>query len=727
MSITEPALRLEFFDYIFEERQGFICIAWAPKNNKNKFDQKFFSWPDQKAGMGAFLEETKKGNNVWFGVNLFRRPERKRDFALPTNIIWADLDYCDPGDIEPAPQCRLQSSPRKFQAFWRLEEVIDPLDAQALAKRIAYAYSDRGADRSGWDIEQLLRVPYTYNYKYDNGQDDVPLVEILTSFEARLPVEVFEGVTEPTLDEKVETETPLPNVLELPEVPNILYAFNNALRNTSFKDRYTEEPESDWSGAMWQLINICFEVGMSREETFAIALTAKCNKYDRDNRPISYLWREIVKAELKQKQLTLILSEAEPLVMPKMVEEDQPLLSIINEYKSWAVEATDAVEEYHELASVILLSSLLSSSMYLKTVHGKVYPNLWGLILGESTLTRKTTAMKFAMEFVGEIDRELIVATDGSVEGVLSAIASRPGQVSIFYKDEISGFIDSINRKDYLAGMPETLTQLYDVPEFFTRRLRKETITITNPVFIFFGGGIRDKMHSLLSDTFILSGFLPRFFVVSGEADLDKLRPTGPMIPQLESKRNSLRERFVNLHTIYNQDAKVEIPDANTYFSVPTTTEVVLTDGAWEFFQQMELQLAKAAASSANSMVAQPTFSRLAWSCLKMAMLLAAARQEPKDDKITTGIEDIRTAAWYVQRWGRHTIDLIQNVGQSRNERTVVKILQHVRRRPGCSRSELSRHHHLQKTELTLILDTLIDRGQITAKKVGSGFQIYPI
>jgi len=725
MELTATNLRLQFFDYLFEEREGFLCIAHAPAKDgrKKEFKQKFFSWPDQREAMGQYVDEIAIGNNIWFGVNLFRRPERKRDFAIPTRLVWADLDYCNPGEVTPAPQCRIESSPKRFQSFWRLDEVVTAEVAQNYSKRIAYAYAEQGADKSGWDIEQLLRVPFTYNYKYDTGNSHVPEVKLIAALEPLLPVEVFEAVTEPTFEEAAESEEPMPNVLALPSVANIIYAYQSELRRTAFNDVFTNEPASDWSAAMWNLINICLEAGMDKEETFAVTLESKCNKYDRDDRPINYLWREIIKAELKQKNLSLILDEAAPLKMPELFSGSEPPESIIDDYKEWAIEATDAVVEYHELACTMLLSSILSSGMFLNTSFGKVLPNLWGLILGDSTLTRKTTAMKMAMEFVGEIDREIVVATDGSVEGVLTALASRPNQVSVFYKDEVSGFIDSINRKDYLAGMPETLTQLYDVPEFFTRRLRKETITITNPVFVFFGGGIRDKMYGLLNDEFILSGFLPRFLIVGGDADLTKLRPTGPLPVELGNRRAQLREKFVDMHSVYNDMATIEIPEANTSFQIPTQTEVVLNDDAWKFFQDTELLLAKEASASAFSMVAQPTFGRLAWSSLKMGMLLAAARQKPnKNNEIRVRVADLQAAAWYVQKWGVHTIDLIQNVGRSANQRMVSRVYEHIRRRSGCTRSELSRHYHLQKRELDLILDTLVDRGQIRVKKAGSGF-----
>jgi hypothetical protein len=730
MELTATNLRLQFFDYLFEEREGFLCIAHAPAKDgrKKEFKQRFFNWPTEREIMGSYVDEITKGNNVWFSVNLFRRTERKRDYAIPTRLVWADLDYCNPGEITPAPQCRIESSPKRYQAFWRLDEVVPVEQAMSYSKRIAYAYAEQGADKSGWDIEQLLRVPFTYNYKYDTGNSHVPEVTLMSALEPLLPVEVFDQVTEPTPEEQIETDEPLPNILELPEISNVIYAHQTELRRTAFNDVFSTEPASDWSGAMWNLINICLEAGMDKTETFAICLAAKCNKYDRDDRPISYLWREIIKAELKQKSLTLLLGESEPLKMPTLFDSAEPPASIIDDYKEWAVEATDAVVEYHELGCTMLLSSILSSGLYLNTSFGKVLPNLWGLILGDSTLTRKTTAMKMAMEFVGEIDREIVVATDGSVEGVLTALASRPNLVSVFYKDEVSGFIDSINRKDYLAGMPETLTQLYDVPEFFTRRLRKETITITNPVFVFFGGGIRDKMYALLNDEFILSGFLPRFLIVGGDADLTKLRPTGPLPLELGARRQGLRNTFTDLHSIYNDVSTIEIPDAGTILNVPAVTEVKLSNDAWKFFQDTEMLLAKEASASSASMVAQPTFGRLAWSTLKMGMLLGAARQKPnKNNEIKVSEGDLQAAAWYIQKWGVHTVDLIQNVGRTANQRMVSRIYEHVLRRSGCTRSELSRQYHLGKKELDLILDTLIDRGQIRVRKAGNGYVVEAI
>lgn len=56
----------------------------------------------------------------------------------------------------------VESSPGHFHAYYRLTEAIPPERAEALNKRLAHMI---GADASGWDLSQLLRVPGTMNHK----------------------------------------------------------------------------------------------------------------------------------------------------------------------------------------------------------------------------------------------------------------------------------------------------------------------------------------------------------------------------------------------------------------------------------------------------------------------------------------------------------------------------------------------------------------------------------
>lgn len=730
MPLTETALQTQFFDYLYGNEPGYVCICTQEPHDRSTFKQFFFQWPQQRAELGVFIETNSTRHNLWFGVNLLSRPDRKKEYCKPANLVWADLDTCRPDIIDPAPQCIIESSPRRYQAIWRLTEVIDPYIAEEFSKKVAYRYNQNGADPSGWDLTQLLRVPLTFNYKYE-ADDEVPQVILERAAETLLPVEIFDAMEAPQLPSdptELDLET-IPDVSTLPPTEGIVYKYTGSFVGTGFRKLFFEEPEEDWSRSLWRLLNICSEVGMSKEEMFSIAIEAKCNKFKRDNRPLKYLWRDVLKADASQQRLNALTGQFSPLRMPELVTRDELANlppTLVDQYREWAEEATDAVAQFHDLGCFILMSCVMAGSLRLESNYGTMVPNLWGLVLGDSTLTRKTTAMRMATDFLVEIDRDIVLATDGSVEGVLSGLSQRPSQVSMFFKDEVSGFLDAIAKKEYLAGMQETLTQLYDVPEFFTRRLRKETITIVSPVFIFFGGGIRDKVYSLVNDEHILSGFIPRFLVVSGNADLSKLRRTGPATESVKDKKNALIQKFSDLYETYGA-AQVTTSLGSQEFTSHATCDVFLTNEAWERYGEMEAKLVEVAEASPVASYALPTFERLSRSLLKMAMLLAASRQQPIDGTIQADVQDILQAARYVQEWGNYTIDLISNSGRGVVQRGIDKILRTIEKNPGITRSRVMQVHHLTKREMDEIQGTLDDRMQISIKKQGRGISLWPV
>ena len=738
-STSAIALRLQFFDLLFGvDKIGHVCIATG-NADKSYFKQRWFKWPDEREELGAFIEHNRDKFNVWFGVSLFNRPERKRAYAVTNNLVWADLDHVDYESIDPSPPIVLETSPQRYQAFWLLETPVPPDVAQDYSKRLAYHV---GADRSGWDLEQLLRVPFTDNLKYGDPYE-VKLLRIIAN---ATPNDLFDELPYPVgvntdngASPELLNERAMPDADTLPPIENVLYFYRHQIKNPTnasgvhFNAMYYTEPHEtdDWSGRLWRLINICFEMGMSEEEVFVVGETSKCNKYYRDNRPVSYLWREVLKASEKQKSFNALMgvNSAVRLEMPRLVDEDDvDEDSFVAEYKDWAIVATDAPEQYHEISCFVALSAVISNGLALELEYTDNFrPNIWALVLGESTLTRKTTCMRMAMDLITDLDPELLLATDGSAEGLLSGLAARPKRVSIFYKDEISGFFDSINRKDYLAGFPETLTQLYDVPKLLSRLLRKETITVVEPYFLFFGGGIRDKVYTLINDEYVLSGFLPRFLVVSGENDIGRVRRTGPPTSVGTSKKDYLSTRLADLKERYNVKVEAKIGTQSVLLDGKINAE--LTPQAWDFFGEKEMQLMNEGIDSPWQMLALPTYTRLAFSMLKLGMLVAASRREPtSSNKLIIEVDDLKQAAYYVQKWGQHSLDLIMASGKTASEKLLDRALAFIRHAPeGVTQSQLMQRFHLSSREMKEVRDTLVDRGLIELKQKGRGYTIRAI
>jgi len=195
MPISPVELQVQFFDYLFGNTRGYVCICIAPPDNpRANFKQEFFAWPEQKSELQDFVNHASLQNNVWFGVNLLSAETRKKEHCLPDNLVWSDLDTADPALLVPEPSVLIETSPGRFQAIWRLDQEVIPEIAEDYSKRIAYKYRRDGADPSGWDLTQLLRVPFTYNYKYAVGDTPPPQVKLLYAHDVLVPVEIFEGI-----------------------------------------------------------------------------------------------------------------------------------------------------------------------------------------------------------------------------------------------------------------------------------------------------------------------------------------------------------------------------------------------------------------------------------------------------------------------------------------------------------------------------------------------------
>src|SRR5690606_19530826 len=160
---------------------------------------------------------------------------------------------------------------------------------------------------------------------------------------------------------------------------------------------------------------------------------------------------------------------------------------------------------------------------------------------------------------------------------LLTALSTRPGTPSLFLRDEFTGFIEQMARREYYSGMLETFTKLYD-GKFMRRVLRKETIEVADPIFILFAGGIKSKMTELLTYEHVSAGFLPRFVIITAEADVSKIRPLGPPTETTSTGKQALIKRLLQIQTHYIRDEGEA--DANS-LRMPKKWHAELTPDAW--------------------------------------------------------------------------------------------------------------------------------------------------
>jgi hypothetical protein len=701
---------------------GFFCIAYAPKSKKS-FTEEFFRYPQDIPQALELINTVYQGNNVWFCPHLFSRRKRVKETVLLTPSAWSDLDNCAPEELYLEPSVVIESSPGRYAGLWHFDQLVDPEEAESLSQRIAYTHSEQGADRSGWDLTQLLRMPWTYNYKYAT----TPTVKVIEANQKRYRPSDWDK-DYPKVDTfEFGPDIPLPETTGL-DADELMEKNRLQMSPTIWRLFQEELTEGQRSEALWKLMMYLFEAGFEAPQVFVVAQEAKCNKYlDRGDAGRQQLWKDVCRAQSTHMQNTSAFAVKDfvegSLVSDEEREHCLATPTFIERYIEWAKSLGDAAPQYHQAGAFTILSALLSGVVILPTSFGTVKPNLWFMILADTTLTRKSTAMDIATDLLAEIDDDAIMATDGSIEGLLTSLGTRPSRPSIFLRDEFSGLLEMITKKDYYAGMPELLTKLYD-GKMQKRLLRKETIEVRDPCLLVFAGGIKNKITGLLTFEHVSSGFMPRFIFITAESDITRVRPLGPPTDWTDSNRSAIIEELKDLYDYYHQTQEFQVKGTDIRMDEPVKFQAKLTPEAWLRYNNLETEMLDVGMHSERPEIMTPVYDRLAKSILKSAVLLACTRQ--KANPVVVEEQDIVRAAVYGESWRMYVREVMNSVGLGPYERQLHNIINAVNKNPGVTRSTLMQNYHLNARDAGQIFETLEQRGLITRTKNGRAETFYP-
>ncbi len=725
MSQDESNLKVFFRTAFGPFSEGFVCIAALSQNpdaKSRKMTELFFQYPEDVDKMVTTVARMQLDADVYFCPMLFSSRKRKKEEVKECPVAWADLDTCEPEVLLLEPSILIESSPGRWQGLWRFDTPKAPHEGEDVSRRIAYYHAGDGADRSGWDLTQLLRVPGTPNFKY-TGKPRVALRHLLPSI---YELEQFNIYPEAVRSQYINSEPPDQDKMPTEAPEELFQKYRHSVVPAAYR-LFANRPDGDWSVALWRLEMFCFEGGMSREEVFHVAQYAACNKYKRDGKSSDHLWTEVCRAHAKyQENMNAVVyhgTDLGELISDEELRQVANDQTFIERYIEWASGLGDAAVQYHQAGAFTTLSALLSGRVNLPTSYGNVVPNLWFMILGDTTLTRKSTAMDIGVELVMEVDPDAILATDGSVEGLMQQLEARPKRPSIFLRDEFSGLLEMLTKRDYYAGMAETLTKLYD-GKMQKRVLRKETVTVRDPILLILAGGIRDRIQGLLTHEHVSSGFIPRFIFITAESDTSRLRPLGPPTARDVGNRAALIEELQEMVDFYGQSRNLVIKAIGQSSPMTAGHEAMLTPDAWGRYNKLETDLLKAGLSTEKPELMTPLFDRLAKSTLKASVLIAASRQ--REEKVIIEERDLVHAIAYAKQWQGWAVEIVNGIGRSMSERQLEKILNAIARKPGVSRGQLMQSYHLDKRSADMIFDTLIQRDQIIMQRTeGTGRQTY--
>ena len=671
----------DFFDAIYGDGRGIATIVTRHPVSNELTEQKFFDYPQQKEDMVAHA--TANGNgDVYFSPILFASPRRIKENAKTVSVVYADADTCEPENFFVEPSISVQTSEGRWHTYWILDGEADPQEVALVAKKIAYAHSHQGCDRSGWNTTKLLRVPNSMNRK--EGKD-YPVTATSNG-----SVYSLAELAEQYGDVEVEPIRDL-SLKELPsQWPDLMQTMGKIQSNPEIIGLYMEQPapNADMSVLLWKLELQLFRQGLTAEEVFVIARNAKCNKYHSPLRPKRNdadgdLWREVQRASVSYQDQPAHQYEAvEPIVeIARLKQEDVKFLTddeqyivdsrrtFVDDYMDWAKSKTDAAYQYHIASAFTVLSSAFADIGYAIPKYGKMGLNLWFMVLGETTLTRKSTSRNLMLRMIREFEKysgyQIDIGSDATPEGVTAILAERDGKTSLLHRDEVQGMFKDFINKTYMASAAERFTELYDghVPVVIRSGKGKSQTERATTNFVMFLMGITSKVADVLTTEYFRSGFLARFLYVTAE--------TPDRSKELEDIQQADEYEIVVRDAVMDKLVK-GIYNAVVFWQKkgePNPRPIRLSDPALERFNQFKWEMGNWAESHPERDSIEPSRQRLALSVWKCAILLAMHEQKEQVE-----LRHMLTAIYYSQDWFKNLIKMASAISASEWQRDVDKL-----------------------------------------------------
>lgn len=317
-----PEDQLQTISKAWGRQTGHCFFPWisGKANNREERIKSYnegpaFFWPRDKAKIIAHMRAHDTDDLYWCPM-LFEKPQRKMELAMDEHCLWADLDEVDPHLLdEYKPTIAWETSPGRYQALWLITGGHMGASWRGNENhRLTYYV---GADPSGWDTTQLLRIPGNKNWKYNyrsNG-DAPPQGSLLWRNGRRYLPDDFEDLPAVASAGQVE------DILE-GEVDNVdRHAVWGRVRLKVSK-RVRElvaarEVAGDRSSVLWEIERELADAGCTVTEIVAIVRSTVWNKYsDRQD--------ELKRLTIEASKAVELRTESTQAALETSLEADKP-------------------------------------------------------------------------------------------------------------------------------------------------------------------------------------------------------------------------------------------------------------------------------------------------------------------------------------------------------------------------------------------------------------------
>ena len=372
---------------------------------------------------------------------------------------------------------------------------------------------------------------------------------------------------------------------------------------------------------------------------------------------------------------------------------ENPKLSInlepdnfISEYVDYASSLSDAYVEYHYAGGLFMASTAIDRRVVLKLKQGTVHSNLWLFCLGNSTTSRKTTAMNGpgAILDTYEVGRRL--PSSFSPEALIEALADCPR--SFFMKDEAGSLLAAMGKK-YMDETRDFFSELYEGKDYYRKlrtgqRKEKREFQILSPYVTQWLATTPDNFRAYTSELDVTSGWLLRY----GFFWPDHVKPW----KAFEEATEEDFSRYITISMKY-RDLKEKLAGLDI-----EGLKLSLTVEGWEHFSGWQRAIEERAMREEDRIL-QAVAGRLMTFALKLAMVFTVGRSDfdPSTTRVVS-LEHVQEATRQVETYFLPTARVvIEEVARSERENLQNQIIGTIRRAGGkIARRDLLRKLHVK-------------------------------
>lgn len=215
----------DFVDFLFGGLTGYVYTPL--KKPSGEWERNFFHYPSERDGLVAWIQTAHHDGDVYIAPALFKEKSSKKQAFKTCQVVWIEFDGQESVQFDsiPEPSATVQSSlPSHAHCYWKVDPT-NPNVIEDINRRLTFYFK---ADSSGWDINQVLRPPETFNHKRELPTKLVDLNESKFTFEQfdilpappRPPIELVERLI-PSYDEVTKLVTLSPVAKRLLNNPDV--------------------------------------------------------------------------------------------------------------------------------------------------------------------------------------------------------------------------------------------------------------------------------------------------------------------------------------------------------------------------------------------------------------------------------------------------------------------------------------------------------------------------